>query len=267
MSNYYVYVYIDPRNHEEFYYGKGKGSRKDAHLHDTGDSEKVQRIRAIQKEGQKPIIRVIASRLTESEAYLIETTLIWKLGRTLINESSGRYTSKFRPHNTLHRKLHGFDYQNRIYYFNVGEGPHRVWEDCVDFGFISAGQGKKRRDQINAFHRGDIIVAYLKKHGYVGIARVIESAIMIRDCKVGDKRLLDCPLRCQGMKENSDDVEKSEYVALVEWIRTVDRSQAKWKPKSNLYTTPLIRASLEKQPKTIEFIEQKFTVNLRNLII
>jgi len=24
MSNYYVYVYIDPRNFEEFYYGKGK---------------------------------------------------------------------------------------------------------------------------------------------------------------------------------------------------------------------------------------------------
>ena len=26
--DYYVYVYIDPRNHEEFYYGKGKGSRQ-----------------------------------------------------------------------------------------------------------------------------------------------------------------------------------------------------------------------------------------------
>ena len=35
MSNasydYYVYVLIDPRNFEEFYYGKGKGSRKDVH--------------------------------------------------------------------------------------------------------------------------------------------------------------------------------------------------------------------------------------------
>ena len=30
-DDYYVYVYIDPRNHEEFYYGKGVGSRKDAH--------------------------------------------------------------------------------------------------------------------------------------------------------------------------------------------------------------------------------------------
>lgn len=31
-SDYYVYVYIDPRSLEEFYYGKGKGSRKYAHL-------------------------------------------------------------------------------------------------------------------------------------------------------------------------------------------------------------------------------------------
>lgn len=34
-SDYYVYVYIDPRNHEEFYYGKGRGARKGAHLKDN----------------------------------------------------------------------------------------------------------------------------------------------------------------------------------------------------------------------------------------
>ena len=28
MNDYYVYVYIDPRNYEEFYFGKGRGSRK-----------------------------------------------------------------------------------------------------------------------------------------------------------------------------------------------------------------------------------------------
>lgn len=27
-----MYVYIDPRNNEEFYYGKGHGNRKSAHL-------------------------------------------------------------------------------------------------------------------------------------------------------------------------------------------------------------------------------------------
>ncbi len=46
MNNYYVYVYIDPRNFEEFYYGKGKGSRKEAHLNEDTDTEKSKRIKA-----------------------------------------------------------------------------------------------------------------------------------------------------------------------------------------------------------------------------
>ena len=30
MEDYYVYVYIDPRNFEEFYFGKGRGTGKNA---------------------------------------------------------------------------------------------------------------------------------------------------------------------------------------------------------------------------------------------
>ena len=59
-AEYYVYVYIDPRNFEEFYYGKGKGNRKEAHLFEDSDSEKSNRIKEITKEGLKPIIKVIA---------------------------------------------------------------------------------------------------------------------------------------------------------------------------------------------------------------
>ena len=59
MNNYYVYVYIDPRNFEEFYYGKGKGSRKDSHLFSDTESIKSQRISTIKKEGFTPIIRVL----------------------------------------------------------------------------------------------------------------------------------------------------------------------------------------------------------------
>jgi len=51
MNDYYVYVYIDPRNFEEFYYGKGRDNRKGAHLQDSGDSEKARRIQAIHKAG------------------------------------------------------------------------------------------------------------------------------------------------------------------------------------------------------------------------
>lgn len=60
-SDYYVYVYIDPRNFEEFYYGKGRGSRKEAHLFEAGDSPKIKRIAEIRAVGITPIVRVIAS--------------------------------------------------------------------------------------------------------------------------------------------------------------------------------------------------------------
>jgi len=123
MNNYYVYVYIDPRNFEEFYYGKGKGSRKVSHLFSESDTVKSKRIAAIKKEGLTPIIRVITSNLTEDEAFLIEATLLWKLGKYTDNIASGRFTSKFRPHNTMHLELSNFDFQNGIYYYNVGEGP------------------------------------------------------------------------------------------------------------------------------------------------
>ena len=63
MNDYYVYV--DPRNHEEFYFGQGCGSRKKAHLADTSDTKKTQRIAAIRKAGLEPIIRVIARGLSE----------------------------------------------------------------------------------------------------------------------------------------------------------------------------------------------------------
>jgi hypothetical protein len=118
MNDYYVYVYIDPRNLKEFYYGKGTGSRKEAHLLDTSDSAKAKRIKEIKKEGLEPIIRVIARGLDENEALLIEKTLLWKLDG-LTNISSGHFADKFRPHDTLHKELSGFDYQNGFYYYNV----------------------------------------------------------------------------------------------------------------------------------------------------
>ncbi len=124
-DNYYVYVYIDPHNYEEFYYGKGKGKRKDTHLRDGSDSDKAKHIQEIKKAGLEPIIRVIARDLSEREALLIEKTLLWKLGKSLTNQSSGHFKNKFRPHLTMYRALQGFDFENELFYINVGEGAHR----------------------------------------------------------------------------------------------------------------------------------------------
>jgi len=265
-DSYYVYVYIDPRNNEEFYFGNGKGSRKKRHLSEESDSEKSKRIEEIKKEGLSPIIRVIAANLIEEEALLIEKTLLWKLGKWTTNISMGNYSEKFRPHNTLHKEISNFDYQNGLYYYNVGEGPHRNWDDYRKYNFISAGQGKRWRDAICGFQVSDIFTAYLKNHGYVGIGRIKENAKMIRDVKIRGVPLLDLPLRCKNMNDNSKSKELSEYVCLVDWLKTVPRDEAKNSKKYKLYTTPHVRASLDNQPETIDYLETQFKMNLRELV-
>lgn len=187
---YYVYVYIDPRNFEEFYYGKGKGSRRTAHLDDAKDSEKTRRIAAIRNEGLAPIIKTIAAGLTEHDAHLIETTLIWRLGRTLTNLAAGHYASLFRPPNSLHKQLSDFDFQNAVWYFNVGEGhDHRRWENCQRLGFVSAGGGARWRDQVLDISPGDVLVAYLKKNGFVGVGKVTHRARPYSDVRIKGKLL------------------------------------------------------------------------------
>lgn len=270
MNDYYVYVYIDPRNFEEFYYGKGKGSRKNAHLFDESDSEKSKRIRKIREAGLEPTIRVVAANLTEPDALLIEATLIWKLGRFTANVAGGHFKNNFRPRDTYHAELSGFDFQNGIYYYNVGEhfnDEHRDWEDYVKYGFISAGQSKHARDQMLGFQKGDAIAAYITRRGFVGVGRVIQPAKRIRDVEIDGKRLLDLDLVAKAMNNNSNDPVNSEYVALVEWIKTMPREQAKFRPNSGLYTARKIKASLDGQPTTVDFINQEFDVDIRSLVM
>ena len=266
MNSYYVYVYIDPRNFEEFYYGKGKGSRKDSHLNEDSDSEKSKRIKAIEKEGLEPIIRVIARNLSEHDALLVEKTLLWKLGKQLTNISSGHYADNFRPHDTLHKMISGYDFQNGLYYYNVGEGVHRNWDDYIRYGLISAGQAPRFRDAMLGLKKGDVVAAYLKGHGFVGIGKIVSRAKPVREVLIDNIPLLQKELECPNIAENSNDPEKSEYVALVKWVQAFPRSRAKWKSRSGLFTSQLVRASLDGQPNTVKYLEQEFSVNFEELM-
>jgi len=263
-SEYYVYVYIDPRNFEEFYYGKGKGKRKYSHLLDDTDNEKTKRIKAIKKAGLEPIIKVIANKLTQEQAFLIEKTLIWKLGKNLTNLSSGHFANKFRPHDTLHFDLAHFDYEKGLYYVNVGEGENRCWEDCKNFGYLSAGQHPKYSDPIRTLESGDIIAAYLKRYGYVGIGRVTKKAVSANNFKINGKLLSQYDLKAPNIFANAEN-ENSEFMVKVDWIRSVDRKDAKWKTNNKLFSSQLIKASLENQQRTVEFLESEFDIDFKEL--
>ena len=209
---------------------------------------------------------MIARNLSEHDALLVEKTLLWKLGKQLTNISSGHYAANFRPHDSLHKHLSGFDFQNGLYYYNVGEGHHRNWDDYVAHGFISAGQAPRFRDAMLGLQAGDFVAAYLKGRGFVGIGQITQSARPVRDVLIDNIPLLQKELVCPNIGENSNDLEKSEYVALVEWVRTFPRNEAKWKSKSGLFTSQLVRASLDGQPETVKYLEQEFAVDFGELL-
>jgi uncharacterized protein len=266
-NDYYVYVYIDPRDYSEFYYGKGRGARKSAHLDDKTDTEKTRIISEIKRVGLDPIIRVIAKDLTEDQAFLIEKTLIWKLGKSLSNISTGMFSDKFRPMKSLYKELYGFDYYNGIYFFNCGDDGknQRKWEDFREYGFITAGGAPKYSDPIRTFEIGDIACVYLSKFGYVGVGKVLSKAVIEDDFKISGQSIFEIDL-AGGYEKNRSPKEDREYMCRVEWISSVERDRAYFERKSGLYSPVSVKASMQNQDYTIKKIEEYFDIDISKFL-
>lgn len=76
----YVYCLVDPRNNKIFYVGKGKGNRVFDHaanaIKSDEESLKLNVIRDIQREGLNVKSYIIRHKLTDEEAFLVESALI-----------------------------------------------------------------------------------------------------------------------------------------------------------------------------------------------
>ncbi len=248
-KDYYVYIYIDPRNFEWFYCGKGKGSRKEAHLFDKEKSEKTERIKDIRQAKLDPIIRVVARDLTSHEALLVEKTLIWQSQGRLLNIGTGHFKHNFRPHNTLNQELQGFDLHRQIYYFNVGDG-----------------HGPKFRDAIKGLSEGDVVVAYFNGAGYVGVGVVLGNATPARAFRVNGALLIDQKGLPPKIDEHLGDDDLCEWMAPVKWRKIVESSAAHWRSNAGLFAPRgLVRASLANQPETIRFVEERFKLDVFKL--
>ncbi len=265
-ANYYVYVYYDPRNYQMLYVGKGKGSRKNAHRPLKEGSKKETRLHEIKKAGIKPLIRVVAAGLTADQALLVEKTLIWQAGDILTNISGGHFAENFRPRNTLHLSLPGFDTTGGVFFANVGHWTHREWDDSRKYGFLAAGYGRRYSAQLDRLQVGSIAAAYLNGSGYVGIARAIASPVPARDFRYEGRPLSPRMLKGPELLHDANDDEECEHLLPVKWIKHVSQEGAKFRSKSGLFTSKLIVASIASQPKTLEFLEQQFKVRFEKLL-
>lgn len=97
LLGYYVYVYIDPKNMQPFYIGKGKNGRALDHADEVGESDKLNRIRDIRSTGKEPIIDILVHNLKdERAAFAVESAIIDLLGlNNLTNKVRGSNSKDF----------------------------------------------------------------------------------------------------------------------------------------------------------------------------
>jgi len=143
------------------------------------------------------------------------------------------------------------------WYVNVSDGQHRCWEDCQRYGFVTAGQGAKYSDPLKNLTPGDKIYVYQKGKGYVGYGMVDGPARMAKDFVVAaqGKALFDLPLAQPGIKSNSDDPERSEWVVPVRWHKTVDVKEAR--RFDGAFANQNVVCKL-RHPETLAFLAKEF---------
>ncbi len=124
-------------------------------------------------------------------------------------------------------------WNGRDFYYSVGEGPHRNWDDMVKYGFISSGGGRWYSNTLKLLEPRHRVFANIPGTGYVGVGIVLATVQPSTDVEVDvdgiSTPLLEAPLEAPNLAQFADDPDRREYVVRVEWIRHRPRTQAFWK--------------------------------------
>jgi len=142
-----------------------------------------------------------------------------------------------------------------LWYANVGEGPHRTWEDMRRFGFIAAGGGRFYSSKLDQLNVGDTIYMYQKKAGYVGCGIVTQRTEMAKNFECEGTPILNLPLKQPELGHDRDDSELAEYIVGVKWRRTVPIVEAK--TFAGAFANQNIVCKL-RDPATIDFLKNEF---------
>jgi hypothetical protein len=141
------------------------------------------------------------------------------------------------------------------WYVNIDEN----WEDCRQYGFVSAGAGKKYSNPLQKLKVGDKIFAYLKGYGYMGHGEVIKEAVPSTEF-VDDKTensILELPLKDSPFMKDVHDPDRRDYLVGVNWFKTFPKSEAK--SFKGAFANQNIVCKLRDE-KTLDFLYQMFNV-------
>lgn len=119
---------------------------------------------------------------------------------------------------------------NGEYYVSFGNMESRSWEDARQFGFISAGGGTWYSQTLKSLSPGDRVWVNIPKTGYVGVGRVVETVVPVKEFTVqtpeGERPALEVLKHADKYRLDADDPDKAEYFVRVEWLDTLPETQA-----------------------------------------
>jgi hypothetical protein len=144
------------------------------------------------------------------------------------------------------------------WFVNVGEHKgHIRWEDCLKYGCIGAGGGARFARALRRLRVGDKIYAYISGSGYVGCGEVMREAVPIKDFTVGPNNtsILEANLVTTGLDNNRDNLELTEWVAGIKWLKTFERHQA----RSGIHVFRPTLCEIQ-QPKILDSLKKLFGV-------
>jgi Endonuclease NucS C-terminal domain len=119
---------------------------------------------------------------------------------------------------------------NGEYYVSFGTGEARTWEDARKFGFVSAGGGSWYTQTLKLLSPGDRIWVKDPGVGYLGVGRVVDPVVSVKDFKVKtadvEKPCLDVLKTASHLQRRADDPDKAEHFVRVDWLDTVSADKA-----------------------------------------
>lgn len=147
-------------------------------------------------------------------------------------------------------------------YVSFGEGHDRKWSHAVEYGYIAGGGGAWYSNTLRSLEPGERVWVNVPSTGYVGVGRVLESAVPITEFEVGrpgeDKR----PIRETGdfLPPLDLPADELEYYVRVQWLETVPIERAVKEVGFFGNQNTVARPRTSKWVHTIERLKQRFGI-------
>ncbi|HHQ4552964.1 TPA: hypothetical protein ACSPZ7_001115 [Aeromonas veronii] len=151
---------------------------------------------------------------------------------------------------------------NGEFYCSYGHSDTRSWNEARTFGFICGGGGAWYSRTLQLLSPGDRVWVKVPGIGFVGVARVLNSAVAaaqyLIDTPEGEKPALDVLAQGNYHREFADDEEKCEYFVAVEWMDTKDLSEAVQEVGMFGNQNTVCKPTVAKWRSTVNRLKQKF---------